>query len=100
MSTSKSSEWKLIPDEMVEHEWAPDKDCEKNGHDVQVCRVSPYWYSNNGIPQCAECGQDFLYNGTFVRKQRVKVHVYGGVAYPPENLPEGIEVEIIDHDNY
>lgn len=29
----------------------------------------------------------------------IEIHVRGGVAYPPEHVPGGIRVEIIDHDN-
>lgn len=31
--------------------------------------------------------------------QVVEIHVRGGVAYPPEDLPPGIRVLIVDHDN-
>ena len=28
----------------------------------------------------------------------IEIHVRGGLAYPPEHVPNGIRVEIIDHD--
>lgn len=28
----------------------------------------------------------------------IEIHVRGGIAYPPEHVPNGIRVEIIDHD--
>ena len=30
---------------------------------------------------------------------KIEIHVLGGVAHPPDKLPPGIELEIIDHDN-
>ena len=33
------------------------------------------------------------------KKIVIVIEVSGGVAYPPDELPEGIEVKIIDHDN-
>ena len=92
--------WTTVPDAMVRHTWKPSELCEEDRcSDLAPVAVNPDWYEGNGTPICNECGGDMVYEKTEILVPKLEIHVHGGVAYLPDNLPPWLEMEIIDHDN-
>ena len=93
--------WAIIDDADVEHVWEPDQNQVHELHkdDRKPVRVGPYFYADSGTPIDAN-GEDMWYSHTEIKIATIDIHVRGGVAYPPENCPSWIKVNIIDHDNH
>ena len=65
--------WKRIPDSQVRHVWERDCICDieleeldRPNHRAEEITVSPDSYQDVGIPNCPECGDDYIYVRTEV----------------------------------
>ena len=71
--------------------------CENCDFDIIVSYST---LANDGNPICpfCDCNMELADPGTVERRHKVVISVRGGVA-EVQSSPDGVEVEIIDHDN-
>jgi hypothetical protein len=61
------NEWTKIADNKVRHVWK--KDCKVECFSLPIIiKISPTEYANSGIPICQDCGNDFIYVRTEIKK--------------------------------
>lgn len=92
----KKSKFVPLPTGSIYDVWKRGCKCKDT---MDILHMFPDWYAEDGAPQCEECRCAFKYLRTMAKAVTVKVHVRGGVAYPPNRMPRHVKLEVIDHDN-